>query len=58
MGPVQQPLALHSTIGLAFGVLTGIGASLLTYLAQRPRPSSAIDASSEAGILSFHTTIN
>ncbi|MFJ9565962.1 hypothetical protein ACIRQQ_38715 [Streptomyces fuscichromogenes] len=53
-------LGLRSAIVLVFGVLTGIGAGLLTYLAQRSVPAALLAAGAGfgAGVLFFHTIIS
>ncbi|WP_331749003.1 hypothetical protein OIA45_48285 (plasmid) [Streptomyces chartreusis] len=59
--PAGQPLlGLRSAIVLVFGVLTGIGAGLLTYLAQRSAPAALLAAGAGfgAGVLFFHTIIS
>jgi drug/metabolite transporter (DMT)-like permease len=56
----RQPLlGLRSAIVLLLGVLTGIGAGVLTYLAQRSLPAAvlAVGAAFGAGVLFFHTII-
>ncbi|MCX4539012.1 hypothetical protein [Streptomyces sp. NBC_01669] len=59
--PSSQPLlGLRSTIVLLLGVLTGIGAGVLTYLNQRSLPAAALAAGAGfgAGVLFFHTIIS
>ncbi|MEV6595161.1 hypothetical protein [Streptomyces acidicola] len=55
----QPLLGLRSAIVLLLGVLTGIGAGMLTYLAQRSWPAAVLAAGAGfgAGVLFFHTII-
>jgi hypothetical protein len=62
---IQQPgtrplLGLRSAIVLLLGVLTGIGAGVLTYLAQHSLPAAALAAGAGfgAGVLFFHNIID
>ncbi|MEU4310905.1 hypothetical protein [Streptomyces rochei] len=56
----QPLLALRSAIVLLLGVLTGIGAGVLTYLAQHSLPAAALAAGAGfgAGVMFFHTIIS
>lgn len=58
--PSSRPLlGLRSAIVLLLGVLTGVGAGVLTYLAQRSLPAAALAAGAGfgAGVLFFHAII-
>ncbi|MFE4177457.1 hypothetical protein ACFRR7_36385 [Streptomyces sp. NPDC056909] len=58
--PAGQPLlGLRSAIVLLLGVLTGTGAGVLTYLAQRSLPAAALAAGASfgAGVMFFHAII-
>ncbi|WP_316745451.1 hypothetical protein [Streptomyces sp. MK7] len=52
-------LGLRSTLVLLLGVLTGIGAGVLTYLAQRSLPAAVLAAGAGfgAGVMFFHAII-
>jgi hypothetical protein len=59
--PGTQPLlGLRSAIVLLLGILTGIGAGVLTYLTQHSLPAAALAAGAGfgAGVLFFHTIID
>lgn len=59
--PGHQPLlGLRSATVLLLGALTGIGAGVLTYLAQHSLPAAALatGAGFGAGVLFFHTIID
>lgn len=55
----QPLLGLPSAMVLLLGTLTGIGAGVLTYLAQRSLPAAAlaVGAGFGAGVLFFHVII-
>ncbi|MGW2651706.1 hypothetical protein ACWC2T_44285 [Streptomyces sp. NPDC001393] len=55
----QPLLGVRSAIVLLLGVLTAVGAGVLTYLAQRSLPASGLAAGAgfAAGVLFFHTII-
>ncbi|WP_128816802.1 hypothetical protein [Streptomyces sp. S063] len=59
--PAGQPLlGLRSAIVLLLGVLTGTGAGVLAYLAQRSLPGAALaraGAGFGAGVMFFHAII-
>ncbi|GGP77757.1 hypothetical protein ACFY2N_34575 [Streptomyces rubiginosohelvolus] len=58
--PAGQPLlGLRSAIVLLLGVLTGTGAGVLAYLAQRSLPGAALAAGAGfgAGVMFFHAII-
>jgi zinc transporter ZupT len=52
-------LGLRSTLVLLLGVLTAIGAGVLTYLAQRSLPAATLAAGAGfgAGVMFFHAII-
>ncbi|MEW2611109.1 hypothetical protein AB0937_13025 [Streptomyces sp. NPDC047880] len=56
----RQVLGLRNAIILLLGVLTDIGAGVLTYLAQHSLPAAALAAGAGfgAGVLFFHTIID
>lgn len=55
----QPLLGLRSAIVLLFGVLTGVGAGVLTYFAQGSLPAAALAAGAGcgAGVMFFHAII-
>ncbi|MBK3547216.1 hypothetical protein [Streptomyces sp. MBT60] len=58
--PAGQPLlGLRSAIVLLLGVLTGTGAGVLAYLAQRSLPAAALAAGAGFGasVMFFHAII-
>jgi hypothetical protein len=59
--PSNRPLlGLRSAVVLLFGILTGLGAGVLTYLEQHSLPGAVLTAGAgwAAGVLFFQTVIH